>query len=128
VSELEIVLLVLSLEGLLFIGLGYAMPGMAKNPLAGIRIRATMADERVWRETHVRGGPRFTRLGVVILVTGLVLVVAPGPDGVRLALFGVLSIGGLAWYLWDVTRYANARLRHWRAVDRQASRSSRGSA
>lgn len=122
-SELEITILVLSLEGLLFIALGFALPGMAKSPIAGIRNRATTSDERVWRETHLRGGPRLSRLGAVILVVGLALVVAPGPDGVRLALFATVSLGGLAWYIWDITRFSNARLRYYQAVDaREAER------
>lgn len=124
-TEVDIVLLFLSLEGLIFIALGYAMPGMARNPLVGIRTRATMSDERVWRETHVRQGRRFSKVGIAILVGGLALVVAPGPDWIRLALFGVLGIGGLGWFIWDTTRYANARLRHWRTVDEATEATSR---
>lgn len=126
-TEADVAILILSLEGLLFIALGFAMPGMAPSPLVGIRVRATRTDERVWRETHVYAGPRFMRLGVAVLVVGLALVLAPGPDIARLVALLVVSVGGIAWLLWDTTRYANERLRHWQRVDAlEASRTPRG--
>jgi len=117
VSSIEVVVLILSLEGLLFVVLGRAMTNVAPNRFVGIRYPATFADARVWRETHVRYGPMFARIGWLILVGGLVIVALPLSDALTLSTYLVLSLGGLGWYIWDSWRFANRRLRHYRALD-----------
>ena len=116
-SETQIFVLALSLNGLLFVALGYAMPHMQLNRLAGIRIQATLADERVWRDTHVRAAPRFRLAGWLTFGSGLVLSALPVPDWFALATFTAVSVGSLAWFIADSARYASARLRHYRAID-----------
>jgi uncharacterized membrane protein len=117
VSEIQILVLVLSLEGLLFVAIGYAMPRMRTSRLVGVRFPQTMADERVWRDTHIHTAPRFRRLGWAILLGGLLLTALPLPDWLTLAAFSVLSLGGLAWVILDAWRYSKAREVHYRRVD-----------
>lgn len=116
-SEIQILVLVLSFEGLLFVALGYAMPGMRTSKLVGIRFRATLADERVWRDTHVHTAPRFRKAGWAIFISGTVLTAVPTPDWFALGAFLVIAIGSLGWTIVDSYRYANARLAHYRAID-----------
>ncbi|MGE3961863.1 MAG: SdpI family protein [Dehalococcoidia bacterium] len=116
-SEVQIIVFLLSLEGLLFVGIGYAMPNMRMSRLVGIRVGPTMADERVWRDTHVRAGPRFRRVGWLILGSGVLLTAVPTPDWLTLGAFTVIAVGSLAWFTVDSYRYAAARLRHYHAID-----------
>lgn len=118
-STIEVIVLLLSLEGLLFVVLGRAMTHVAPNRLVGIRYPATFADERVWRETHARYGPAFARLGWIILAGGVAIVAMPFPDAVTLGAYLVLSLGSLGWYIWDSWRFANRRLRHYREIDHE---------
>ena len=116
-SAVEIIVLVMSLEGLLFAALGLAMRNVQPNRFMGIRYPQTFADDRVWRETHERYGPAFARVGVGILLGGVLLVVAPLPDGVTLVAFLALSVGSLAWFVVDSWRFSRARLEHYRRTD-----------
>ncbi len=116
-SEIQILVLALSLEGLLFVALGYAMPHMPVSRLVGIRIGPTLADERVWRDTHVRAGPRFRLVGWLILGSGLLLTTIPLPDWFVLAGFTLIAVGSSGWFVLDSYRYASARLRHYQAID-----------
>jgi uncharacterized membrane protein len=52
--------------GILFVLIGAVMGRIAPNPIVGIRTPWTMADERVWRRTHLVTG-RLTALGGVAL-------------------------------------------------------------
>lgn len=116
-SEVKVVILVLSLEGPLFVALGYAMRGMQPSRLAGIRYRATLADERVWRDTHERCGPRFALVGWITLSVGLTVVLAPVPDAAALGIFTGAAVGSFVAFAIDSYRYASARLQHYRRLD-----------
>jgi len=118
VSSIEVLVLVLSLEGLLFVVLGRAMTNVAPNRLMGIRYPATFADDRVWRDTHARYGPIFARIGWVSLVAGVTLVALPLPDAIVLGGYLVASLGSIAWMIVSSWRYANRQLRHYRGLDR----------
>lgn len=116
-TTVQIVVLLLSLEGLIIIAIGYAMPNMQMSRLVGIRIQPTLADERVWRDTHVRAGPRFSRIGWIILGAGLLVTALPAPDWFTLGAFTIVAVGSFAWFIVDSYRYAKARLAHYRAID-----------
>ncbi len=116
-SEIQILVLVLSLEGLLFVAIGYAMPGMRTSRLVGVRFPQTLADERVWRDTHIHTAPRFRRVGWATFLGGIVLTAIPLPDWFTLAAFCVISLGGLAWVILDSWRYSKAREAHYQRVD-----------
>ncbi|MQC18528.1 MAG: SdpI family protein [Chloroflexi bacterium] len=116
-SAIEVIVLVLSLEGLLFVALGKAMTNVAPNRFVGIRYPATFADERVWRETHARYGPAFSRPGWLILGGGLAIVALPLADPVTLGAYLVLSLGSLGWFIWDSWRFAKRRLQYYRGLD-----------
>ncbi len=57
--------------GLLFIILGNYMPKMRQNWLMGIRTPWTLADERVWDQTHRFAGPLFMLGGAITLAGAL---------------------------------------------------------
>ena len=116
-SEIQIMVLLLSLLGLPLIALGYVMPRLPRNRLAGIRFAATLEDDRVWRDAHLRGGPRFRIVGWLIFGSGLVLTAVPVPDWLALGAFSAVSIGSIAWFAVDSYRYASARRRHYQAID-----------
>ncbi len=117
VSEIQILVTILSLTGLLFVAIGYVMPSLPRNRLAGVRFPQTLADERVWRDTHVHTGPRFTKVGWVTVLGGLLLTALPTPDWFTLGAFTVISVGGLTWSIVDSWRYSKARQAHYRRVD-----------
>lgn len=116
-SEVEIMVLILALEGLLFVVLGAAMPGMQPSRWVGIRYHATMSDDRVWHETHRRSGRRFALVGWTILGGGILLVALPLPGWVTLGAFTALAVSAMGWFVLDSWRFANARLAHYREVD-----------
>ena len=53
VSEIQILVTLLGLTGLSFVVIGHVMPSLPRNRFAGVRFPQTLADERVWRDTHV---------------------------------------------------------------------------
>ncbi len=58
---------------LLFIFIGNYLPKCKQNYTMGIKNMWTLADERVWRDTHRIGGVVFVLSGVVSAVLGFIL-------------------------------------------------------
>ncbi|MDA0365076.1 MAG: SdpI family protein [Chloroflexi bacterium] len=119
-SGLQVALLILALYGLLFMVLGYAMPRLEPNRGTGIRNRATLADERVWRETHRRYGPAFSRYGAAVLISGLMFLMLPLPDIAAVGMHLGLIVAGFAWLRWGSSRYARRRLAYHQQQDAAA--------
>jgi uncharacterized membrane protein len=105
--------------GLVFIGLALPMirRRVKPNPIYGLRVPATFADEWVWYEANARSGGDLVILGVVTVVLGLVPVLAPGLDEATYALVsaGILTAGALLCAVigW---RRANRLLRERRGI------------
>jgi uncharacterized membrane protein len=99
--------------GALFIVLGWGMQYVGPNHWYGVRIPATFADRRVWRDTNRRSGRLLMLVGAGTLAIGLWALAAPSL--VRYVLAWLL--GGVLAMAVDAFRYAAARLRHYRALD-----------
>src|SRR5690606_14287986 len=89
---------------------GYLIEQAGPGSNLGLQFPATLADGRVWRETHLRAGRRLSWLGVAVIVGGFALLFTPISDVIALALHVGLSVVVLVWILWDASRFANARL------------------
>lgn len=87
--------------GLLFLGLGFALPRLRSNWFVGIRTPWTLEDERVWAETHRFGGRVFAVLGLLMLLGGGLLR-APAAIGVLVA---CAVLGALAMVVYSYLRY-----------------------
>jgi len=81
------------------IALGLAMRSLQRNAFVGIRTRWTMADDEVWRRTHVMGGRMFVGVGLLALVGGSLGL---GPMPILIAL-GLAALAP-ALYSWRVHR------------------------
>lgn len=71
-SKLSLPLLFLVM-GIFFALLGNGMPSLKPNGLAGIRIPATLNDQRIWEKTHRFGGWTMTVAGLLVAVSGFLL-------------------------------------------------------
>jgi len=76
--------------GLLFAGIGLALPRLGPNWFAGIRTPWTMEDDRVWEATHRVGGKLFFVTGVV--VAAVAAIIAP-PWSTFAMVAGILVAG-----------------------------------
>lgn len=120
-TERTLVMLLLVGTGVLFWALGRGMRTVRPNPLYGVRIGATFADERVWRDANRRSGDFLAWLGLGLSVSTLAAwLIVPGMAGL-LVVLGAMTAGTL-WMSVDAERYANARLAFYRALDADASR------
>lgn len=79
-SEAAVVRFAFIVAGLLLIGLSIPMlqRRIAPNPVYGLRIRATFADEWVWYEANARAAKHLFILGLVILILAIGLPLVPG--------------------------------------------------
>jgi uncharacterized membrane protein len=87
--------------GVVYIVLGNVMGKLPPNPLIGVRTRWTLADDRVWDQTHRFAGWVFVAGGFVML--GYALLLPPGGDLRKVTLSvvvvtAILSVGK-SWLL-----------------------------
>lgn len=87
-------LLVYGSMGLLFVGLGVAMPRIEPNYTFGVRLPWTLADPDNWRRTHRFAGPVFVVMGVVTLALSFFSTVLP--EAAMVAVLLVVLLGGVA--------------------------------
>lgn len=66
--DLPTAIIIPMLLGFLFIVLGSLMPYIGRNTTIGFRLPWTLRNERVWKETHERGGPVFVIAGVLVVL------------------------------------------------------------
>lgn len=99
--------------GALFIVLGWGMHYVGPNAWYGVRIPATFADKRVWRDTNRRSGRLLMLVGAGTLAIGLWAFAVPNLVPYVLAWL----LGGVLAMAVDAFRYAGRRLRHYRALD-----------
>ena len=99
--------------GALFIILGWGMHYVGPNAWYGVRIPATFADERVWRDTNRRSGRLLMLIEAGTLAIGLWALAAPHLTPYVLAWL----LGGVLAMAVDAFRYAARRLHHYRALD-----------
>ena len=87
--------------GALFIALGWGMHYVGPNAWYGVRIPATFADARVWRDTNRRSGRLLMLVGAGTLAIGLWALATPrlAPYVLAWMLGGVLAILVLLWGL-----------------------------
>ncbi|MFH1047483.1 MAG: SdpI family protein [Patescibacteria group bacterium] len=84
--------------GILFVILGNFMPKFKKNWFVGIRTPWTMADERVWTQTHRMGGRLFVIGGVLMMLSA---VTPPIVNLILLiAVVGLLTFGTIGYSYW----------------------------
>ncbi len=86
-------IIVFGFLGLLFVGLGVAMPHIEPNYTFGVRLPWTLADPENWRRTHRFAGPVFVVMGVVTLASALLASAAPE---LTLTVLLVALLGGVA--------------------------------
>ena len=77
--------------GLLFAGIGLALPRLGPNWFAGIRTPWTMEDDRVWEATHRVGGKLFFVTGVVVAAVAAITA----PPWSTLAMVAGILVAGL---------------------------------
>lgn len=72
-TVLPVMTVLFTLVGLLLIAISLPLMRRAikPNPLYGLRVRATFADERVWYEANAATGRDFTILGVLQVAVAL---------------------------------------------------------
>ena len=87
-------LLVYGSMGLLFVGLGVAMPRIEPNYTFGVRLPWTLADPDNWRRTHRFAGPVFVVMGVATLVLSFFSTALP--EAAMVAVLLVVLLGGVA--------------------------------
>ncbi len=110
----NLVLLIVSVAlGLLFIGVAIPLTQrrVPPNPLYGLRVPATLADETVWYEANAQAGKDMLRVGVLVIVVGAGLYFAPLPFGIKVVVwFLVIEVGvmGMVIHSW---RFANQLLK-----------------
>ena len=97
----------------LFVGIAIplVLRRIPPNRWYGLRVPATLTDERVWYEANVVAGWDFIRVGVVTFLAGLLFMLLPLPLWASVLLWaGVVEIAVLAavFHSW---RYANRLLR-----------------
>ena len=101
---------------LIFLGLPLAQRRVPQNPLYGLRVPATLADEWVWYEANAHSGRELVLLGVAQTVVALslaFLVGLPFPsDAVANGAFLLIIVSTLAVLGW---RRANGLLHRRRA-------------
>ncbi|MFN8633576.1 MAG: DUF1648 domain-containing protein [Chloroflexota bacterium] len=92
---------IMTLVGLLFVGLGSVMGRMRPNAIMGIRTPWTLRSEASWVASQRLGGWLFIASGVLFVVTGLL-----GQPWLLLVTVAVLFIGTiyLTWYGYRVFR------------------------
>lgn len=74
--------------GLLFMALGFVMPGVKSNFFIGVRTPWTLSSETVWAKTHRVAGPVLFLYGFAVAAAALF--------GTRRLYFQVLIVGALA--------------------------------
>ena len=67
----NIKVILLSVLGLLLIGMGNYMPKVPQNYFLGIKTPWTLANEYVWKKTHKLGGYSYIVVGLIILINAL---------------------------------------------------------
>lgn len=67
----NIKVILLSVLGLLLIGMGNYMPKVPQNYFLGIKTPWTLANEYVWKKTHKLGGYSYIVVGLIILIYAL---------------------------------------------------------
>ena len=87
-------LLVYGSMGLLFVGLGVAMPRIEPNYTFGVRLPWTLADPDNWRRTHRFAGPVFVVMGVATLALSFFSTALP--EAAMVAVLLVVLLGGVA--------------------------------
>ncbi len=54
--------------GVLFLIVGYLLPGIPRNDVIGLRFSWTQSDDTIWRRSQEKGGKVFTFAGILVLV------------------------------------------------------------
>jgi uncharacterized membrane protein len=89
---MDVGVVIRSLVGVLFIGMGNFMGRLKRNYFVGIKTPWALADDEVWRLTHRRGGVVFVAMGAVYLLSLLI------PSGRALeAVIAASTLGGIAY-------------------------------
>jgi uncharacterized membrane protein len=96
---------------LIALGIPLARRRVRPNPLYGLRIPATLADEHVWYEANALAGRDLIVLGAVLAGTGLLLpIFVRSGTGDHMAVCAAILLGGSILGLIRGWRFAN-RLR-----------------
>jgi hypothetical protein len=112
--NLDVLLLLSSvLVGLVFMGLAVPLikRRVGPNYWYGLRVPATLADEWVWYGANERAGKDLFRLGVVVIVAGLVLWRVGLDPTVKVLVWAGIVAGGAVALAVRGWRYANSLLR-----------------
>ena len=114
----ETALLAASLSmGVLFIAL--AIPLIRRkvppNHWYGLRVPATLADERVWYEANARAGRELLVLGVLVMALGALLYLVTIPVWLSLLLWFAFIMCGLIVFVVRSWRFANRLLEHYKS-------------
>ncbi|HAN09055.1 MAG TPA: hypothetical protein DCP90_00395 [Clostridiales bacterium] len=87
-SNIDVVLCMRVMFGILFVVLGKYMRKLKFNYFAGIRTPWTLSNEVVWAKTHDVGGYGFMLLGLIMLVT----IILNHEIGFAIMMIGVVGI------------------------------------
>ena len=109
----ETVLLVASLGlGVLFIALAIPLiwRKVPPNHYYGLRVPATLADERVWYEANARAGRELLVLGVLVIALGTLLYLITIPLWLSLLLWFTFIMCGVIIFVVRSWRFAHRLL------------------
>ncbi len=91
-EQLEITKILVILFGALFIVIGNMMNKLNKNLTFGIRIPATLRNQKVWNRVHYVGGYGFVGLGVLTVIAGLIFTNSAISLGIMVSLMLIMVI------------------------------------
>jgi len=86
---LHLITFILLALGILFIAMGYYLPGVKHNYMVGIRTPWTLYSEKIWVKTHKASKYWFISAGVLFIIGALT---APGPFNLIAPLIYVLAV------------------------------------
>lgn len=97
-EQLQIMRGLVVLFGALFIYIGNMMNKLNKNLTFGIRIPATIRNEKVWNRTHYIGGYTFVLCGILTILSTIIFT----NPSISLGVMSILLIGSVIY----ITIYA----------------------
>lgn len=82
--KLPITTIVLSIVGIMFIGIGKYLPKCKQNYVVGIKLPWTLNSEENWNRTHCLAGYLFIIVGVLMIITSLINLKSSNLSGIIL--------------------------------------------
>lgn len=89
--------------GMLFISIGILLPSFKRTFFVGIRTPWSLANDEVWKKTHVFGGKAFILAGLATLVS------APFPNAVFIVLIIAILLAAISSIVYSYVEFTKHR-------------------